>query len=126
MVIISGVKGTREILDRTHHAFKEAARNPDAHKFNGSFTVSTQVREPGMMFDQMNNVFPLGEEIALKNADALGVSRDDCFDLLGRQEPLIIPGVNYEKVEKDFTSHGRECALKFLSIIDNHRGKDKT
>lgn len=84
MVIISGVKGTREILDRTHHALKEAARNPDAHKFNGSFTVSTKMREPGMMFDQMNNVFPLGEEIALKNADALGVSRDDCFDLLGR------------------------------------------
>ena len=37
-----------------------------------------------MMFDQMNNVFPLGEDIAIKNAEALGVSRDDCFDILGR------------------------------------------
>ena len=84
MVIISGVKDTKEILDRTHHAWKEAARNPDAHKFNGSFAVSTKVWEPGLMFDQMNNVFPLGEDIALKNAEALDVSRDDCFDMLGR------------------------------------------
>lgn len=29
-------------------------------------------------------------------------------------------------VERDFTSHGRECALKLLSIFDHHRGKDKT
>lgn len=84
MVIISGAKGTKEILERTQHAWKEAARNPDAHKFNGSFSVSTTVRDSGMMFDQMNNVFPLGEDIAIKNAEALGVSRDDCFDILGR------------------------------------------
>ena len=42
------------------------------------------MRKPDMMFDQMNNVFPLGEDIAIKNAEALGVSRDDCFDILGR------------------------------------------
>ena len=29
-------------------------------------------------------------------------------------------------MERDFTSHGRDYALKFLSIIDKHRGKEKT
>lgn len=96
MAIITGVPGTKEILNATHHAWKEAAKNPEAHEFNGTFAVCTNVRKPGMMFDQMNNVFPQGEEIALKNAEALGYSRYDCFDLLGRQEPLKIPEVDYE------------------------------
>lgn len=58
MVIIKGVPKTKEILDRTHHVWKEAARNPNAYLFNGSFSVSTVMRKPDMMFDQMNNVFP--------------------------------------------------------------------
>jgi hypothetical protein len=58
MVIITGVPDTKEILDRTHHAWKEAAKNPEAHEFIKTFAVSTTLRKPDMMFDQMNNVFP--------------------------------------------------------------------
>ena len=126
MVIVTDVPYTSEILDKTHHGFKEAARNPEAHYFEGTFAVTTNMRKPVMMFDQMNNVFPYGEETALKNAEALNIKRDDCYDLLGRQEPLNIPGVDSKKLERDFTSHGREISLKFLSIIDKHRGKNKT
>lgn len=126
MVIIKGVPNTREVLDKTHHAWKEAAKNPEAYECVQTFAVSTNVRKKGKMFDRMNNVFPLGEETALNNARALGISRDDCFDLLGRQQPLDIPGVDYAQVERDFTSHGRELALKLLSIFDHHRGHDRT
>ena len=62
----------------------------------------------------------------MKAAEALGLSKEDVYDQLGSQEPLKIPGVDFAKVEKDFTSHGRIHALDFLSILDHYRGKDKT
>ena len=39
---------------------------------------------------------------------------------------MKIPGVDFAAIEKDFTEHGRNYALDFLSILDHHRGTDKT